>query len=102
VGAASAAPPSEEPPLCLRSAIQDRSVLASLVLTFFFGPLGLSYTSRWWVALLWLLFVCVAALLTAFMGLVLLWPITMVWGAVTASKRHSAYRLTVADRGRHS
>jgi len=34
------------------STIQDRSVLASLVLTFFFGPLGLFYTSRWWVALL--------------------------------------------------
>jgi hypothetical protein len=68
----------------------DKSVGAALVLTFFFGPLGLFYINVR-DALIVLILAIVVGIVTLGFGLLLLWPITMVWAAVTASKRHQEF-----------
>lgn len=80
--------------------VTDRSVLAALVLTFFFGPLGLFYTSRWWVALGWCVVAALGATITLGFALIGVWPISMIWGAVVASQRHSQHQAWLA--GQHA
>ena len=61
-----------------------KSVVTALVLTFFFGPLGMFYST-----VLGAVVMIVAALvigpLTLGIGLFLIWPLSMVWGAVAAA-----------------
>lgn len=69
---------------------QDKSVGAAIVLTFLFGPFGMFYTS---VAGAFMMIVTgfVVGLLTFGVGLFVIWPITMVWAAVSASGKHQAF-----------
>ncbi len=78
---------------------KDKSVGAALVLTFLFGPFGLLYAS---VAggLLMLAVAFVAGVLTLGIGLLLVWPVTMVWGAIAASNKHSQYQAWLAQQSR--
>ena len=78
--------------------IPNRNVLAALVLTFFFGPLGLFHTSRWWVALSWCLVGALGATITLGFALIGVWPISMTWAAVVASQRHSQHQAWLAGR----
>jgi|GEM_PF-2824207 len=61
-----------------------QSVVTALVLTFFFGPLGMLYST-----VLGAVVMIVAALvigpLTLGIGLFLIWPLSMVWGAMAAA-----------------
>jgi hypothetical protein len=76
---------------------RDKSVGASLVLTFLFGPFGLLYTSvAGGIVMIFVWFV--VALVTLGVGLLLLWPLTMVWGAVSASNQHAAYQEWLVTR----
>lgn len=68
----------------------DKSVGAALVLTFLFGPLGLLYAT---VAggLVLTVIALVVGLFTVGFGLFVIWPISMIWAATTASRKHAAY-----------
>jgi hypothetical protein len=70
--------------------MKDKSVVLSLVLTLLFGPLGLFYASAWGAVTL---IVVAAAGVVPTMGfvLILVWPASMVWGVVAASKRHADF-----------
>jgi len=64
--------------------IANKSVGASLVLTFLFGPLGMFYSTVWGGVIMTILCLLVGVF-TLGLGLVVLWPICMVWGAVAVS-----------------
>lgn len=70
--------------------MKDKSVALALVLTFFLGPLGLVYVSVWGAVALVLL---AAAGVVPTMGFVLIfvWPASMVWAAIAASRQHKAF-----------
>jgi hypothetical protein len=68
----------------------DKSVGAALVLTFFFGPLGLFYINVRG-AVIAIIVSLIVGLLTLGFGLLFVWPITMVWAAVTASTKHQKF-----------
>jgi hypothetical protein len=70
---------------------RDKSVGASLVLTFLFGPFGLLYTNPIG-ALVLLVVALVLAVVTLGVGLIIIWPVSMVWGAVSASEQHATYQ----------
>jgi len=66
-----------------------KSVVTSLVLTFFFGPLGLFYsTITGGVTMLIVSFV--AAAVTMGFSLFITWPICMIWGAMAATNHNNA------------
>lgn len=69
----------------------DKSVGAALALTFLFGPLGLFYTSAA-AAVAMILVGASVGFLTLGFGLILVWPATMVWAAVDASRMHQNYQ----------
>ena len=71
--------------------MKDKSVGAALVLTFLFGPLGLLYASVLGGILLLVLSV-VVFVLTFGLGLIVIWPVSMIWGAIAASNQHSKYQ----------
>lgn len=83
VPTSSTAQPAAGPPL-------DKSVGAALALTFFFGPLGLFYINVRG-ALIAVVVSIIVGLLTLGFGLLFVWPVTMVWAAVTASKKHQEF-----------
>jgi hypothetical protein len=78
-----------------REARRDKSVGAALVLTFLFGPLGILYVSILW-AVVFIVLAIVVAVLTLGLGLLLVWPASMILAAVMASNRHSSYQAWLA------
>jgi hypothetical protein len=68
------------------------------VLTFLFGPLGLFYCVAWWAALLMFVGAVVIALPTLGIGDAAIWVASMIWGAVAASKQHSAFQVWLAQQ----
>lgn len=70
--------------------MKDKSVALALVLTLFFGPLGLFYVSAWGAVLL---VVLAAAAVVPTLGFVLVfvWPASMLWAGLAASKQHSDF-----------
>lgn len=75
--------------------MKDQSVGAALFLTFLFGPLGIFYVSVLWAVVLIVLAI-VVAILTLGLGLLLVWPASMILAAVMASNRHSRYQAWLA------
>lgn len=73
------------------AAIPPKSMAASLVLTFFFGPLGLFYASVTG-GIVMLLITFVAAALTFGVSVFITWPICMIWAAVATTNYNA--RLT--------
>lgn len=66
----------------------QKSVGVALLLSFFFGPLGMLYSTV--AGALVMLFVnLVVALITFGFGLFLTWPICMIWAAVAASSHNT-------------
>ena len=67
--------------------VSPKSVGISILLTFFFGPLGMLYST---VAggLIMLLVSVVLAAITAGISLLLTHPICIIWGAVAASSHN--------------
>jgi len=87
-------PPPRSPPA---AAVKDKSVGAALVLTFFFGPLGLLYSSVLGAVLLFVIGLIVGVLTLGF-GLVVIWPASMIWGALAASSKHSRYQAWLVNQ----
>lgn len=75
--------------------VKDKSVGAALVLTFLFGPLGIFYVSILW-AVVFIVLAIVVAVLTLGLGLLLVWPASMILAAITASNQHSRYQAWLA------
>jgi len=61
-----------------------KSILISLILTFFFGPLGMLYTTISG-AIIMVVLTVIMAIVTLGMGTFLVWPICMIWGALAAA-----------------
>jgi len=61
-----------------------KSVGVSLLLTFFFGPLGMLYSTIWG-GIIMLVISVLFAIVTFGFGLIITWPICMIWGAVAAN-----------------
>jgi hypothetical protein len=64
--------------------VGQKSMAVSLLLTFFFGPLGMLYST-----ILGAVIMTVAALVIGFFtlgcGLAFIWPVSMIWGAIAVS-----------------
>lgn len=58
-----------------------KSVGVSLVLTFFFGPLGMLYSTVTGAIVMFVLYL-VIGILTLGLGLIILHPAAMIWGAI--------------------
>jgi len=61
-----------------------KSIAISLILTFLFGALGMLYSTIWG-AIIMIVVSIVVATVTLGMGLFLVWPICMIWGALAAA-----------------
>lgn len=61
-----------------------KSVGVALLLSFFFGPLGMVYSTIVGGLIMFILCLIVAAVTLGF-GLFLMWPICMIWAAVAAA-----------------
>jgi hypothetical protein len=70
---------------------------AALVLTFFFGPIGLLYASVLGALVLFVLGIIVG-IVTLGVGDIFIWAASMVWGAVAASNKHSRYQAWLVDQ----
>jgi hypothetical protein len=62
-----------------------KSVVLSLVLTFFLGPFGMLYSTVVRALVMLVLYV-VVGILTLGWGIAALHPIAMIWGAVAADR----------------
>jgi hypothetical protein len=60
--------------------VPQKSMVLSLVLTFFFGPLGMLYSTMIGAIIMLVAYV-VIGILTLGWGLAVLHPIAMIWGA---------------------
>lgn len=74
-----------------------KSQIIQFLLTVFFGPLGLFYSSVA-AALFWLFAFFVVITFTFFLGAVLLWPFVILTGFFTVNRHNRAARL---DQRRH-
>ena len=70
--------------------MKDKSVFLALVLTFFFGPLGLFYASASGAVVL-IVAAAVGVVPTLGYVLIFVWPASMVWGAIAANNRHNTF-----------
>jgi hypothetical protein len=75
----------------------DKSVGAALLLTFLFGPFGLFYASAVG-GFVMLAFAIVIGIATIGLGLPVAWFGSMIWGAITASSKHSQHQLWLVQQ----
>jgi hypothetical protein len=61
-----------------------KSVVASILLTFFFGPLGMFYSTVLGAVIMLVLYLVIGIVTLGF-GLIILHPIAIIWGAVAVS-----------------
>ncbi len=66
-----------------------KSAGIAILLTILFGPLGMLYSTILG-AIIMIIISFVVALLTAGIGLVVTWPICIIWGALAASSHNRA------------
>ncbi len=64
---------------------QHKSVLISLLLTFFFGPFGMLYSTVVGAVVMLVLYLAIG-IPTLGWGLAVLHPIAMIWGALAAHR----------------
>ncbi len=71
---------------CISAKMPNRkSVVLSLVLTFFFGPLGMLYSTVPGALIMLVLYI-VLGILTVGWALVAIHPLAMIWGAIAADR----------------
>ena len=61
-----------------------KSAWLAAVLTFFFGPLGMFYSTVWGAIIMFILYIIVGVITVGF-GLIVLHPIAIIWAAIAAS-----------------
>jgi hypothetical protein len=64
---------------------QEKSIGLAMLLAFLFGPLGLLYVSIVG-GILMLIISIVVAILTFGLGLLITWPLCIVWGGLAAAR----------------
>ena len=64
--------------------IPTKGMGISIILTVLFGPLGMLYSTIWG-GIIMIVISAVAGLLTLGFGLIITWPICIVWAAVATS-----------------
>jgi TM2 domain-containing membrane protein YozV len=64
----------------------QKSVGAAFALSFFFGPFGLFYAGGAGWAVVMILVTVIVAVATIGLGLLLLWPATIVWCCIAAQR----------------
>ncbi len=67
---------------------KQKSVLLSLVLTFFLGPVGMLYSTVLGAVVMLVLYLAIG-IPTLGWGLTVLHPIAMIWGALAANRANS-------------
>ena len=65
----------------------NKSVGVALVLTFLFGPLGMLYSTISGGIIMLIISVIVGAVTLGF-GLLLTWPVCMIWSAIAANSHN--------------
>ncbi|HTV11024.1 MAG TPA: hypothetical protein VME20_04110 [Acidimicrobiales bacterium] len=70
--------------------MRDRSVVLAVVLTVLFGPLGLFYATIWG-ALALIALAAIGVVPTVGFVLIFVWPASVVWAAIAASRRHKEF-----------
>jgi hypothetical protein len=72
-------------------AISPKSVGVAILLTFFFGPLGMFYSTVNGAIIM-----CIMTLVVGFgtfgLGLFLIWPVSIIWGAIAADRYNTQLR----------
>jgi hypothetical protein len=63
----------------------EKSMAVTLLLTFFFGPLGMFYSTVTGGVVMLIVSV-ILAVVTLGLSLILTWPICMIWAAVETNK----------------
>jgi len=81
--------PQAAPPF--RPRVETKSVALAAVLGFFFGPLGMLYSTVVGAAVMFVVCTFVGFITFGF-GLVLMWPICAIWAAVSASATNDRSR----------
>lgn len=61
-----------------------KSMGISIILTVLFGPLGMLYSTIWGGVIMFVIS-AIVGLLTLGLGLIITWPICIVWAAVATS-----------------
>jgi hypothetical protein len=59
---------------------RTKSVALSLILTFFFGPLGMLYSTIWGAVVMIVLSIPAFIITFGHAGFII-WPVSMIWGA---------------------
>ena len=72
-----------------------KSVGISIILTFLFGPLGMFYSTVGGAIIMMILSVILGAI-TLGIGLLITWPICVIWGALAASGHNSKIKKMVS------
>jgi hypothetical protein len=70
--------------------MKDKSVALAFLLTLVFGPLGLFYV-RAWGAVALILVAAAGVVPTLGFVLIFVWPASMVWAVIEASKQHGDF-----------
>ena len=95
----SSVPPSAPPPEPAGQTVivvSKKSVGIALLLTFFFGPLGMLYSTFLGAAVMFVVNL-LAFFLTAGLGLIVTWPIGLIWSALAVRAKNNA-AISVATR----
>lgn len=61
-----------------------KSVGVAIILTVLFGPLGMFYSTVWGGIIMSIL-TLIVGIVTVGLGLIVIWPIVVIWGAVAAN-----------------
>ena len=84
-------PPRLQPQVVQQTAPAPRSVALAAVLGFFFGPLGMLYSTL--VGAVVMFVVCtIVGFVTFGFGLVAMWPLCAIWAAMSASAANNRLR----------
>jgi hypothetical protein len=70
----------------------EKSMAVTLLLTFFFGPLGMFYSTVTGGVVMLIVSV-ILAVVTLGLSLILTWPICMIWAAVETNKYNKSLAL---------
>lgn len=79
--------------------LPTKSVPLAAVLAFFFGPLGMLYATVLGALIMFLVNIAVAIITLGF-GLLLTWPICVLWAAIAASNHNQRLSAAVLRGGR--
>ena len=60
-----------------------KSAGVAIILTVLFGPLGMFYSTIWGAIIMSIL-TLIVGIVTVGLGLIVMWPIAIIWGAVAA------------------